>query len=171
MQTQPTTTNTAVHTPAHDRGDQPRPYRARGEGRGNYRGRQDRPEGEVSSYRGRGRGGYNNQTPGETTDGAYVKRPYVKREDGAPYVPRGNYVPRGDRGTYRGRGGQGRTWEEARPVREEELGSDEEIVAVSEQQMQFIKEWQAYGRKNVRVLSDEKIVRVCIDFDFDQKKI
>lgn len=122
MQTQPTTTNTAPHTFTQDKGDQPRPYRARGD-RGNYRARQDRPEGEISNYRGRGRGGFNQ----ENTDGAYVKRPYYKREDGAPFVPRG------ERGSYRGRGRARSTWEEARPVREEELDSDEEIVDVSEQ--------------------------------------
>jgi len=37
--------------------------------------------------------------------------------------------------------------------------------------MDFINEWKAYGRKNVKVLTDEQIVRVCIDFDFDNKKI
>lgn len=56
-------------------------------------------------------------------------------------------------------------------MREEELDSDEEIVDVTEQQMSFIKEYQAYSRKHIKVLTDEQIVRVCIDFDFDQKKI
>ena len=38
-------------------------------------------------------------------------------------------------------------------MREEELDSDEEIVDVTEQQMSFIKEYQAYGRKHIKVLT------------------
>lgn len=37
--------------------------------------------------------------------------------------------------------------------------------------MDFINEWKAFGRKNIKILSDEQIVRVCIDFDFDSAKI
>jgi len=37
--------------------------------------------------------------------------------------------------------------------------------------MNFINEWKDYGRKNIKILSEEQIVRVCIDFDFDATRI
>lgn len=67
---------------------------------------------------------------------------------------RGGNSERGFRG---GRGGRGRggyqNWEEARPAREVELASDEEVVDVTEEQMAFIKEMQSYSRTNIKVLT------------------
>jgi len=78
---------------------------------------------------------------------------------------------RGDRGFRGGRGRGGSNWEEARPLRDEELGSDVEIMEVTHEQMKFINEWQAYSRKNIKVLPDDKITQICIDFDFNADKI
>lgn len=37
--------------------------------------------------------------------------------------------------------------------------------------MNFIEEWKSYARKNIKVLNDDHIVKVCIDFDFNSSKI
>lgn len=142
------------------RGDgQERPYRPRGEYRGNNRGRQYQ-DGEEAPFRrgrgGRGRGGYQNNDNAnengvqvESSDAVYKDRPrYQQNEDGTPYRGRGG---RGGRG--RGRGGIS-NYENARPARRtEDLNSDEEIVECTEEQMDFINEWKAYNRKNIKVLA------------------
>ena len=49
-------------------------------------------------------------------------------------------------------------------VREDELASDEEIVNISEEQLKFIKEQQAYCRKNISVLSvsfSRNLTKLC----------
>lgn len=144
-----------------------RTYRARGEGRGNYRGRnfQNNEDGTQREFRGRGRGyqrsfkpenAENTENTVQSSDNFYKEKPQYNREgQNTPYRGRGEYRGRGDR-PYRGRGGY-RNWEEARPVQEAELGSDEEIIDVTEEQMRFIQEWQAFSRKNIRVLSVSEI--------------
>jgi len=42
---------------------------------------------------------------------------------------------------------------------------------VTVEQMNFIDEWKSYARKNIKVLSDDHIVKLCIDFDFNASKI
>ena len=121
----------------HKRQDgESKPYRPRGEFRGNYRGRQFQ-DGEERPFRrgrgGRGRGGFNRE--GENNDNengekvlnsdlAYTNRPRFQNDDG----------------TFRGRGGRGgrgrgnfNNYENARPVRYDELASDEEIVECTEE--------------------------------------
>jgi len=85
----------------------------------------------------------------ESSDAVYKDRPrYQQNEDGTPYRGRGG---RGGRG--RGRGGIS-NYENARPARRtEDLNSDEEIVECTEEQMDFINEWKAYNRKNIKVLA------------------
>lgn len=141
------------------------PRRGRGEfrGRGQWRGRGD----------GMGRGGAyrtNQQldadgNPVESSENAYRGRP---RPDGeTPF--RG----RGARGEFRGRGrgGSRPNWEEARQLRPEDCASDEEIVELTEQEMALIKETQQYVRKNIRVLNDNEVVRICVDHQFDAEQI
>lgn len=81
----------------------------------------------------------------ESSDAVYKDRPRYQNEDGIPYRGRG------------GRGGRGRgisNYENARPARRtEDLNSDEEIVECTEEQMNFINEWKAYNRKNIKVLA------------------
>lgn len=86
-----------------------------------------------------------------SSDNAYRGKP---RTDGT--ASRGTFRGRGD-GSFRGRGdgyrgrGGNRHWEEARQI--QEVNSDQEVVELSEAQMNFIKETQAYVRTNIKVLS------------------
>jgi hypothetical protein len=124
--TQQTTRSVTDQQKSRQDGEQ-RPYRARGEFRGNYRGRQTQ-DGEERPFvprgrgeRGRGRGGYNREGEtvtnenGEQVQVAYKDRPRFQTEDG---TFRGNYrgrnyqegeerpfVRRGRGEGYRGRGG------------------------------------------------------------------
>lgn len=111
-------------------------------GRGNYRGRP-----EFKERRGdRGnRGGY---------EGSY------SRGRGGP-----------SRGT-RGRGNRGPNYEVAGPIKEEELNSDEEVVYLEEKELQFVEKMKKYVATQLsQAITEEQVVRICVDNEFDSKKI
>jgi len=87
----------------------------------------------------------------------------------------------GNRGEFRGgnrgefRGGRGRgprgataNWEQARELKDEDVcGSDEEIVHLTEDQHQIIQQTQVFVKEQMNdVLSENQIVRLCLDEEF-----
>jgi hypothetical protein len=149
------TTNTAATPQNNHQGD--RPPRKQYPPRFN-------DDGTERPFRGRGRGGFRNQHDNqdghvENSDNFYNQRPSADGEF------------RG-RGQYRGRGARGRgNWQSARPAYRGDLNDDEEIITVTPAQNNFINAMQKHSQEQNYGLSDDYIVRICVEHQFDEAKV
>jgi hypothetical protein len=78
---------------------------------------------------------------------------------------------RGSRGA-RGRGNRNPGYEVAGPVEDADLNSDEEVVYLEANELNFVENMKKHVARTLNgIITEEQVVRICVDEKFDKKKI